>query len=253
MLAGALDLDEVGLARGVAAIGGVFVQDFAVADDRVERCAQFMAHIGEKCRFGARRGFGEQTRLLRLILGHADFARIVAEHRKRAAHVAELVRGALRNARVERAARHGDHAARQLAQPRDDITDDKEPNDKDRRHQAHERNADQPEAAVLERGRRKILGIGRFLFRRIDQRRDLRLHVGHDVLQRRLQAGGGGLLYQFVVVKLKQPVLARAEIDELLYRLRDLGQVYVRRPARPKPIARPASDPVSRRRIFASG
>ena len=54
--------------RVVAAVGGVFEQDFAVADDGVERRAQLVAHIGEERRLGARRRLRVGARLLGLLL-----------------------------------------------------------------------------------------------------------------------------------------------------------------------------------------
>ncbi len=62
MLAGGLDLDEVRLARLVAAILRVLAQNFAVADDGVERRAQLVAHIGEEGRLGAGGRFGLMAR-----------------------------------------------------------------------------------------------------------------------------------------------------------------------------------------------
>ena len=118
--------------------------------------------------------------------------------------------------RIERAARHCDHAARQFAQPRDDIADDEEPDHQNGGHQAHERNRKKPESAILERRADRTLEFHRFLLGGLDKRVNLCLHVGYDMLQRQLQAAGDDLLSQFVDPKLKQAVLARAEIDELV-------------------------------------
>ena len=49
--AGAFDLLEIADEIVLSEIGGVFLEDFAVADDGVERRAQLMAHIGEELRF----------------------------------------------------------------------------------------------------------------------------------------------------------------------------------------------------------
>lgn len=48
----ALDLEEIFLGGGFG-FGEFFEQEFAVADDGVEWCAQFVAHVGEKDTFGA--------------------------------------------------------------------------------------------------------------------------------------------------------------------------------------------------------
>ncbi len=53
MPAGALDLLEVGHQLLLTGHGCVLLEDFAVADDGVERRAQLMAHIGEELRLGA--------------------------------------------------------------------------------------------------------------------------------------------------------------------------------------------------------
>ena len=50
--AGAFDLLQVVDRPFVALVGGVLLQDFAVADDRIQRRAQLMRHIGEEARFG---------------------------------------------------------------------------------------------------------------------------------------------------------------------------------------------------------
>ena len=50
MAAGALDLLEIGNEIVLSEIDRVFLQDFAVADDGVERRAQLVAHIGEELR-----------------------------------------------------------------------------------------------------------------------------------------------------------------------------------------------------------
>ena len=48
MLAGAVDLLEVGHELGLAELLGLLLQHLAVADDRVERRAQLVAHVGEE-------------------------------------------------------------------------------------------------------------------------------------------------------------------------------------------------------------
>ena len=50
--AGAFDLLQVVDRRLVVLVGGVLLQDLAVADDRVERRAQLVGHVGEEARFG---------------------------------------------------------------------------------------------------------------------------------------------------------------------------------------------------------
>src|SRR3989475_12665303 len=52
MPAGAFDLLQVFDWFLVALVGGILLQDFAVADDRVERRAQLVRHVGEEARFG---------------------------------------------------------------------------------------------------------------------------------------------------------------------------------------------------------
>ena len=84
-------LTRSALARLVAAVLRVLEQDFAVADDGVERRAQLVAHIGEEGRFGARGGLRLWRGFLGFLARLADLARIVAEHRERPAHVAEFV------------------------------------------------------------------------------------------------------------------------------------------------------------------
>ena len=52
MTAGTLDFLEVGDEVLLAAVGRVFLKDLAVADDGVERGAQFVAHIGQELALG---------------------------------------------------------------------------------------------------------------------------------------------------------------------------------------------------------
>ena len=56
--AGAFDLLQVFDRRLVVLVGGVLLQNFAVADDRVERRAQLVRHVGEEARFGLVGDFG---------------------------------------------------------------------------------------------------------------------------------------------------------------------------------------------------
>ena len=58
MLARRLDLLEIAHAGLVGAIGRVLEQNFAVADDGVERRAQLVAHIGEERRLDPAGRFG---------------------------------------------------------------------------------------------------------------------------------------------------------------------------------------------------
>ena len=116
VLSGALDFLEVGDARLVSPIGGIFDQNLAVADDGVQRSAQFVAHIGQERRFGARSGFRLGAALLGLFARRADFAGIFAEHRQRAAHVAEFIRAGRWNRRRQVALSDRQHAAGQFGQ-----------------------------------------------------------------------------------------------------------------------------------------
>ena len=56
--AGAFDLLQVADRLFVVPVGGILLQNFAVADDRIERRAQLMRHVGEEARFGAAHRFG---------------------------------------------------------------------------------------------------------------------------------------------------------------------------------------------------
>ena len=50
--AGTFDLLQIVDRLFVALVDGVLLQDFAVADDRIQRRAQLMRHVGEEARFG---------------------------------------------------------------------------------------------------------------------------------------------------------------------------------------------------------
>ena len=84
MLPGCVDLLEIGHRFPVAALGRVFLQHLAVADDRIERGAQLMAHARQELALRAVRGFGlapsgEQLRDV-VIQRHQAHAATVHDH-----------------------------------------------------------------------------------------------------------------------------------------------------------------------------
>jgi hypothetical protein len=68
VVAGALDPLQVVDQGLVARIGRVLRQDLAVADDRVERCAQFVAHIRQESGLHLTRLLGADARQFQLVL-----------------------------------------------------------------------------------------------------------------------------------------------------------------------------------------
>ena len=67
--------------------------------------------------------------LLGLFPGGADFARIFAEHRQRAAHVAEFIGPGRWDRRRQLAARDRQHAVGKLGQPRRHVAQHEQPDD----------------------------------------------------------------------------------------------------------------------------
>ena len=189
VLAGPLDLLQIADGRIVAAIGRVLDQNFAVADDGVERRAQLVAHIGEESGLRPRGGLGLGARLLRFVLGGANFSGIVAEHGERPAHVAELVGARRRNRRRQLAPGDGQHAGRQIGQPAHDIAQHEQPDDQAGQNEAHGRDQDEPPPAAVDRlgGERRRAGrlaLGAFI-----ELRHLVAQIEPDRLQRRLIRG----------------------------------------------------------------
>ena len=68
MITGILDLLQVGKRRRIAGILRIFLQDLAVADDRIEWRAQFVAHIRQELGLHLRRAFRIILRLLQFVL-----------------------------------------------------------------------------------------------------------------------------------------------------------------------------------------
>ncbi len=66
VLAGRADLVQVGDHALVTGVLGLFDQHLAVADDRVERCPQLVAHVGQELALGAARGLGLAARAQQL-------------------------------------------------------------------------------------------------------------------------------------------------------------------------------------------
>src|SRR5262245_17532977 len=57
MLHGSMEPPKVGAIVEVAVLGHLFLEQLAVIDNGVERCAELMTYIGEKGVFGPRRRF----------------------------------------------------------------------------------------------------------------------------------------------------------------------------------------------------
>ena len=91
-----------------------------------------------------------------------DVARIVAKHHQGSAHIAQFVRAVRRQRCIQLPARHRKHRIRHLLQPCDDVALHEEPHNEYRHHQTEERDADQPEAGIVQRalGGRGRLGSG---------------------------------------------------------------------------------------------
>ena len=165
----------------------VFDQDFAVADDGVQRGAQFVAHVGEERRLGAGGGLRLGPALLGLLARRADLAGILAEHRERAAHVAEFVRTGSGNRRRQVALRDRQHAARELGQSPHDVVQHELPDHQDRQEQARERNQDEPPPALGDLVHRPVGGLARLRFGLLHQGLDLIAKAGARLLQRVLE------------------------------------------------------------------
>ena len=92
VLARTLDLLEIGNDRFLSEIGHVFLKNFAVADDGVERRAQLVAHIGEELRLVLAR----QLELPALVLDFMEQPRILnRQHRLRGKsfdHIDDILR-----------------------------------------------------------------------------------------------------------------------------------------------------------------
>ncbi len=135
MFARGLDLLEILHAGGVVAVGGILGEDFAVADDGVERRTQLVAHVGEERRFRARGRFRLRACLDRLIARRLNVAGIVAKHDQRPAHVAQLIRPGCGDRRREVAACDRKHAGGQRVEPRHDVTVHEQRHDEARQRQ----------------------------------------------------------------------------------------------------------------------
>ena len=189
VLAGSLDLLQIADGHIVAAIGGVLDQDLAVADDGVERRAQLVAHIGEESRLRARGGLGFGAGLLRLVLGGADVAGIVAEYGERPAHVPELV--AVGRGKRGRQVAAGDrqHGGREIGQPPHDVAQHEQPDDQTGQDETGGCDQDQPQPAGVDRLGRQRRGAGRLALGAVVELRNLLAQVDPDRLQRRLLRG----------------------------------------------------------------
>jgi hypothetical protein len=64
MPAGRVDFLEVGSEVLITQVFGLLLQHLAVADDGVQRCAQLMAHVGEKLALGVVGPLSSSTRFL---------------------------------------------------------------------------------------------------------------------------------------------------------------------------------------------
>src|SRR5258708_30777013 len=63
----------------MSGIGGFLLQDFAIADDGVERRTQLMAHIGEELTFRSVRDFRLLARLLQFDVSRLEFGDIAID------------------------------------------------------------------------------------------------------------------------------------------------------------------------------
>ena len=172
----------------VAAVGRVFDQDFAVADDGVERRAQLVAHVGEERRLGARRRLGLGPARLGLLLGGADLAGILAEHRQ-ACGSCRRVRRARRRESAPTARRWRSPACcRDSSVNRaDHVAQHEQPDDQDRQDQARERDQDEPPPALGDLVHRPVGGLAGFGFSLLDHGLDLVAQAGARLLQRVLE------------------------------------------------------------------
>ena len=62
MAASLPDLDEVGQEGVQTPVLGLLLQHLAIADDRVQRCPQLVAHAGKELAFGLARPYGRVAR-----------------------------------------------------------------------------------------------------------------------------------------------------------------------------------------------
>ena len=102
--AGTLDLLQVGNERFLSEIGDVFLENFAVADDGIERRAQLVAHIGEELRLVLAR----DLELPALVLDFVEQPRILDRQHRLRGESLDQVDGVLRE-RAGRAAAHHQH------------------------------------------------------------------------------------------------------------------------------------------------
>ena len=110
VVAGLLDLLEIGHERLVAGIARVLGKHLAVADDRVERRTQLVAHVGEERALGAVGALGRLLGAAQLLLGALALGDVPGDADEQAvAVVAHLA-----DAEVERKARAVGAAAGQL-------------------------------------------------------------------------------------------------------------------------------------------
>ncbi len=135
-------------------------QDFAVADDRVERRAQLVAHIGEE----ARLGFATQPRLRRGPRSPGRAAIWISRALSRNTIKARLMspsssRAGGRDRRREIALRDAEHAVGEVIEPRHHIAVHEQPDDQARNDQGRHRDQEEPDAARRHRAFRELLRL----------------------------------------------------------------------------------------------
>ncbi len=86
LVAGALDLVQALRQGGILLFLGLFLQDFAVAQDDRQRGAQFVAHSCQENTLGTAGSFGSLHGLAQRALGFDTFGDIVGNHQPPQAH-----------------------------------------------------------------------------------------------------------------------------------------------------------------------
>ena len=152
--------------------------------------------------------------LLGLVPGGADVAGIVAEHRERPAHVAELVAAGRRNRGRQLAARDRQHAGRELGQPPHDIAQHEQPDDQTGQDEARSRDQDEPQPAGVDRLGRERRGAGCLGFGAFVELRNLLAQVEPDRLQRGLLRGHRLPFRQELGLYRQQTIVGRAQRNQ---------------------------------------
>jgi hypothetical protein len=205
-----------------AAVGCVLDQDFAVADDRIERRAQLVAHIGEEGRL-VRDAASASAAPSPLHRGPREFRGVVAEHGERPA-CSPSSSGPTAGSECEFATGDGEHAGGELGQPPCDVAEDEQPDDQSGDDETCNSNQDEPQPALGDGAGGERRGIGRFALGAFVQLRHLIAQIEPDRLQRRLIVGDGVPFRQELRLDGQQAVAAVAQRDQRLGRGAKLGR-----------------------------